>query len=162
MSSSKHSGHCNGSLKPVANDLCRVPNGASLHSIAATDAIDQSHATADQARLPQRSPKQENFEEVPYHIVLLCYLSYAVLILFGYLRDFMRKTGLEKNMAAVESNREVCHRFGSGSSPTNSFFLRATRACIRTLKVSTRETSTGGSEMRGIDRLPVCPVPTST
>lgn len=46
-------------------------------------------------------------EEAPYHIVLLCYLSYVILILFGYLRDFLRNTGIEKNKTAVENNREV-------------------------------------------------------
>jgi serine palmitoyltransferase len=46
-------------------------------------------------------------EEAPYHIVLLCYLSYVVLIIFGYFRDFLRNTGLEKNKTAVERNREV-------------------------------------------------------
>lgn len=47
------------------------------------------------------------YEEPPYHIAFLCYVSYAVLIIFGYLRDFMRKTGLEKNLSAVERDREV-------------------------------------------------------
>lgn len=46
------------------------------------------------------------YEEPPYHIAFLCYVSYAVLIIFGYLRDFMRKTGLEKNLSAVERDRE--------------------------------------------------------
>lgn len=56
-----------------------------------------------------RLKESELYEEPPYHIKLLCYLSYAVLMLFGYIRDFMRKTGLEKNLAAVERNRDVCH-----------------------------------------------------
>lgn len=51
--------------------------------------------------------KREKLEETPYHIAVLCYLSYAVLILFGYLRDFFRKSGIEKNKSAVEINREV-------------------------------------------------------
>jgi serine palmitoyltransferase len=46
-------------------------------------------------------------EETPLYIELLCYLSYAVLIIFGYLRDFLRNTGLEKNKSALEINREV-------------------------------------------------------
>jgi len=45
-------------------------------------------------------------EEVPFHIILICYLSYVVLILFGYMRDLMRKTGLERNTNAVERDRE--------------------------------------------------------
>lgn len=46
------------------------------------------------------------YESPPLYIALLCYFSYVVLILFGYFRDFLRSVGLEKNMAAVESNRE--------------------------------------------------------
>ena len=46
-------------------------------------------------------------EEPPFHIVVLCYFSYVVLIAFGYLRDFLRNTGIEKNNSAVEVNREV-------------------------------------------------------
>lgn len=57
------------------------------------------------AREVKREP--EEFEETPLHIALVCYFSYLVLNLFGYLRDCMRNTGLEKNRSAVERNREV-------------------------------------------------------
>ena len=53
------------------------------------------------------SKRKEKIEEPPYHLVLLCYLSYVILTIFGYLRDFMRKAGLEKNLSAIEKNREV-------------------------------------------------------
>jgi serine palmitoyltransferase len=49
----------------------------------------------------------ERLQEPPLYIMLFCYLSYAILILFGYLRDFLRRTGIEQNKAAVEANREV-------------------------------------------------------
>lgn len=45
-------------------------------------------------------------EEPPFLIVLLCYFSYVVLIAYGYLRDFLRNTGIEKNNSAVEVDRE--------------------------------------------------------
>lgn len=51
----------------------------------------------------------EEYEETPYIIALLCYLSYLILTVFGHLRDFMRNTGLEKNKSAVEKNREVLY-----------------------------------------------------
>lgn len=47
-------------------------------------------------------------EEAPLYVELLCYLSYIILILFGYLRDFLRAIGLEKTRSATEKNREVC------------------------------------------------------
>lgn len=54
-----------------------------------------------------KTGKMEEFEETPFHIALICYFSYAIVILFGHLRDFMRRTGIEKNRFAVERNREV-------------------------------------------------------
>lgn len=70
-----------------------------------------SSATAANCHSKQ-SAKQlnESYEDPPMHISIMCYLSYVVLIVFGYLRDFMRRTGLEKNLAAVERNREVVSR----------------------------------------------------
>ncbi|XP_075680521.1 serine palmitoyltransferase 2-like isoform X3 [Dermatophagoides pteronyssinus] len=63
----------------------------------------------DNSKLKIKSTPDNRFnryEQPPYHIAFLCYISYAVLILFGYIRDFMRKTGLEKNLSAVERDRE--------------------------------------------------------
>ncbi|KAF8777873.1 Serine palmitoyltransferase 2 like protein [Argiope bruennichi] len=62
--------------------------------------------TYAQVQTPPKELKEE-FEETPYLIVLTIYLCYAVLMVFGYLRDFMRKSGLEKNFMAKELNREV-------------------------------------------------------
>ncbi|XP_055944100.1 serine palmitoyltransferase 2-like [Argiope bruennichi] len=61
--------------------------------------------TYAQVQTPPKELKEE-FEETPYLIVLTIYLCYAVLMVFGYLRDFMRKSGLEKNFMAKELNRE--------------------------------------------------------
>lgn len=60
----------------------------------------------------QRSSDQ--MEETPLHIALICYFSYAVLILFGHLRDLMRRTGIERNQFAQEKDRQV--RSGSCSA----------------------------------------------
>ncbi|XP_054714181.1 serine palmitoyltransferase 2-like [Uloborus diversus] len=62
------------------------------------------------APIPQEKklPKElkEEFEDTPLVIALTVYLCYAVLLIFGHLRDFMRKVGLEKSRMARESNRE--------------------------------------------------------
>ena len=52
---------------------------------------------------------QEEFEETPFVIIILVYISYFILNCFGHLRDFLRKTGIEKNKSAIEKNREVSH-----------------------------------------------------
>ncbi|CAH3027403.1 unnamed protein product [Porites evermanni] len=44
----------------------------------------------------------EEFEDTPFQVAVLTYLSYFFLILFGYLRDFLRKYGLEKSKAPKE------------------------------------------------------------
>ncbi|RWS30972.1 serine palmitoyltransferase-like protein [Leptotrombidium deliense] len=49
---------------------------------------------------------EEEYEETPLVIALLGYLSYIILIIFGHLRDFLRNTGIERNKAAVERNRD--------------------------------------------------------
>ena len=52
-------------------------------------------------------------EEIPLVIALVCYFSYAVLILFGHLRDLLRRSGIEKNQFAQEKERQVsCIRDG--------------------------------------------------
>lgn len=45
-------------------------------------------------------------EEVPFLIAILCHLSYLLVSIFGYLRDFMRNIGLEKKKGASEKNRD--------------------------------------------------------
>lgn len=45
-------------------------------------------------------------EEVPFAIAVLCHLSYLLLSLFGYLRDFMRSVGIERRKGGQEKNRE--------------------------------------------------------
>lgn len=51
----------------------------------------------------------EEFEDTPFQVAVLTYLSYFFLILFGYLRDFMRKYGLERSKAPKESGNEVSY-----------------------------------------------------
>ena len=48
---------------------------------------------------------EELYEEPPYHIALMCYLSYVVLICFGYFQDFLRTVGISKNLG-VERDRD--------------------------------------------------------
>ncbi|XP_044516655.1 serine palmitoyltransferase 3 [Gracilinanus agilis] len=43
-----------------------------------------------------KKPFVESFEEAPMYIAILTYVSYGIGTLFGYLRDFMRKHGIEK------------------------------------------------------------------
>ncbi|XP_044145069.1 serine palmitoyltransferase 3-like [Bufo gargarizans] len=49
---------------------------------------------------------KESFEEAPLHILVSTYLCYGILILFGYLRDFMRKWGLEQCHMAKEREEQ--------------------------------------------------------
>ena len=51
--------------------------------------------------------KYEDFEETPLLIAVMTYIAYALLILFGYVRDFMRYYGLEKSRAFKEEGNKV-------------------------------------------------------
>ena len=50
---------------------------------------------------------QEDLEETPLSIAVMTYLSYFFLIIFGYMRDFMRKYRLEKSKSVHETGNEV-------------------------------------------------------
>jgi len=45
---------------------------------------------------------EETFEQPPLIVAILTYFGYATLVLFGYFRDFLRATGIEKNKNAQE------------------------------------------------------------
>ena len=49
----------------------------------------------------------DEFEEAPLYTVVMTYMSYFFLIVFGYMRDFMRKYGLEKSKAVKETGNKV-------------------------------------------------------
>jgi len=52
----------------------------------------------------------ELFEETPLIIAILTYLGYAVLIIVGHLRDFMRNWNIEKVPMAAETGKVVIIR----------------------------------------------------
>jgi len=45
---------------------------------------------------------QESFEPTPMYCAVLTYLIYAILTIFGFLRDFLRRYGIEKSSAATD------------------------------------------------------------
>ena len=51
--------------------------------------------------------QNEEFEETPLYAAILTYLSYSILCLFGWLRDFMRQSGIEKKRGAVDPNASL-------------------------------------------------------
>lgn len=92
-------GHLNGFSKPVSEAETEKCNGG--------DVKKQSNGFVKQEVKTVSKKESPPMEETPLHIALICYFSYAVLIIFGHLRDFMRRTGLEKNQFAQEKDREV-------------------------------------------------------
>ena len=51
--------------------------------------------------------QQQLFEETPLLVAVITYIGYGVLVVFGYVRDFLRYYGLERNNAAKDKGREV-------------------------------------------------------
>ncbi len=49
----------------------------------------------------------EEFEETPLYAAVLTYLSYGILYLFGWLRDLMRQSKIEKKRGAVDPNASL-------------------------------------------------------
>lgn len=57
--------------------------------------------------IPKVEPiKQALFEETPLLVAVITYIGYGVLVVFGYMRDFMRYYAFEKNNAAKDKERE--------------------------------------------------------
>ena len=50
---------------------------------------------------------QDKLEETPLYIAVMTYMSYFFLIIFGYMRDFMRKYGLDKFKTVKETGNKV-------------------------------------------------------
>ena len=48
--------------------------------------------------------QDEEFEETPLYAAVFTYISYTILCLFGWLRDFLRQTNIEKKGNAVDPN----------------------------------------------------------
>lgn len=51
--------------------------------------------------------QHEEFEETPLYAAILTYLGYSILCLFGWLRDFLRQSRLEKKRGAVDPNASL-------------------------------------------------------
>jgi hypothetical protein len=51
----------------------------------------------------------ETFEETPMIQAIYTYICYAVLNIFGWLRDFLRRSGIEKRKGAVDNNPSVIY-----------------------------------------------------
>ena len=64
-----------------------------------------SNGLANQERI-YSAEIQNDFEVTPLFAVMT-YISYFFLIIFGYMREFMRKYGLEKSKGARETGNEV-------------------------------------------------------
>ncbi|XP_070578628.1 serine palmitoyltransferase 2-like [Ptychodera flava] len=54
-----------------------------------------------------KAPKSmESFEEPPMVIAVLTYMAYALLVVVGHIRDFLRKFGIEKTAVAKEKGNK--------------------------------------------------------
>jgi hypothetical protein len=51
--------------------------------------------------------KKNETEETPMLQAFYTYFSYTLLQVFGYLREFLRKLGLDKRKGAVDNNPKV-------------------------------------------------------
>lgn len=65
------------------------------------------HVQGHDQQILKRPVHNEEFQPTPLLIAVLTYISYAILILFGYMRDLMRFYGLEKSRSFKELGNEV-------------------------------------------------------
>ncbi|XP_077994691.1 serine palmitoyltransferase 2-like [Glandiceps talaboti] len=74
-----------------------VSNGTSNGHIRQADVTEVKY-------IPRKS--NESFEEVSIIVAVLTYTAYALLVVVGHVRDFLRKLGIEKNDVAKERGNE--------------------------------------------------------
>ena len=55
----------------------------------------------------EHSLQYEEFEETPLHAAILTYISYAILCLFGWLRDFLRQSNIERKRGNTDPNASL-------------------------------------------------------
>lgn len=53
------------------------------------------------------SSENESFEQAPLYIAILVYLQYAVLVIFGYFRDFLRNIGIADDVNCPKEGRKL-------------------------------------------------------
>ncbi|KJE89979.1 serine palmitoyltransferase [Capsaspora owczarzaki ATCC 30864] len=58
------------------------------------------------SKRPAPAAEQEEFEETPLRTAIWTYLGYAILILFGHFRDFLRDWGIEKTKFKRETGMQ--------------------------------------------------------
>jgi len=84
--------------KTYSNQYSANDNSSNLikrHNVASTKKSNKSQKYFDE---------DEQFEETPFLSAVWTYVCYAVLNIFGWLRDFCRKVGIEKRAGAVDPN----------------------------------------------------------
>lgn len=71
------------------------------------DLKSNNHINEIQHQNDDENLQHEEFEETPLYAAILTYLSYAILCLFGWLRDFLRQSNIEKKRGAVDPNASL-------------------------------------------------------
>ncbi|ELU16750.1 hypothetical protein CAPTEDRAFT_165279 [Capitella teleta] len=77
--------------------------------LAKKNALLKNAKALKHGRLLDKAPKWktfESFEETPLYIAIFTYLSYAILIVFGHMRDLMRRWGFEKMPINTEPSKK--------------------------------------------------------
>ena len=64
--------------------------------------------TNELLELPRSLPK-ESFDEVPLNKAISTYISYAILILWGYISDFLRRIGVKNDGLGKSTCKDVSY-----------------------------------------------------
>lgn len=99
--------------------FCKVDKDLKKNKVIVKNNSEMSNANED-------ALQDVEFEETPLYAAVLTYISYAILCLFGWLRDFMRQTNIETKRGAADPNASlVCIATRNRSSRIliNFFFV---------------------------------------
>lgn len=98
--------------------------------------------------------QNEEFEETPLYAAILTYLSYAILCVFGWLRDFLRQSNIERKRGAVDPNASLVSlkSIESINIGFDSISIRVSFLFIKVMNHFTREICTREFVIFSIDR----------
>lgn len=89
-------------------EILKFPKNVKVFSIFVLQVVYNGAAKDVQSKKKEQSRSKESFEEVPLYTAVMTYMGFYLLVVLGYLNQFLFAPPVAK-----EKNRKVCVSFSS-------------------------------------------------
>lgn len=89
-------------------EILKCPKNVKVFSIFVLQVVYNGAAKDVQSKKKEQSRSKESFEEVPLYTAVMTYMGFYLLVVLGYLNQFLFAPPVAK-----EKNRKVCVSFSS-------------------------------------------------